>query len=255
MKRKLPVSVCMLVKNEEKNLYKSLPPLGPFAEILVYDSGSTDKSSMICEIFGAKVIQGPWLGFSKTRKKLFESASQPWIFWLDADEVVPPALLAEISTLFQEEINVAAFNINRMIIMLGKPIRHGNWFPDWNVRLFHSKHWSISSDNVHEKVLINGTIYSLKNILEHHSFSSKRDYFKRISIYEKLWVSDKCKSRRRVLPFEGFLRACWRFFRGYILRRGFLDGKMGIWIAYGNFFEVYNKYLLLDKNLKKTPRF
>ena len=95
---KLPISVCILVKNEEDHLFNSLSPLSIFEEVLVYDSGSTDKSLEICEQFGAKVISGEWLGFSESRKKLFAEASQPWIFWLDADEVMTTELASELNS-------------------------------------------------------------------------------------------------------------------------------------------------------------
>ncbi|HCY58844.1 MAG TPA: glycosyltransferase family 2 protein, partial [Opitutae bacterium] len=95
-KLKLPISVCILVKNEEDHLINSLSPLSIFEEVLVYDSGSKDKSVEICEQFGAKIISGQWVGFSESRKILFSEATQPWIFWLDADEVVTSELASEL---------------------------------------------------------------------------------------------------------------------------------------------------------------
>ena len=136
--QKLPISVCMLVKNEADRLVKSLPPLSIFEEVLVYDSGSTDESIDICKKYHAKVIQGEWLGFPGTRKKLFTQASQPWIFWLDADEAVTAELSKELSAINLESSDCEGFEINRKVFFENKWINHGEWFPDWNIRIFRS---------------------------------------------------------------------------------------------------------------------
>ena len=85
---KLPVTACLLVKNEADRLARVLPALNLFKEVLVFDSGSEDDSVRMCRDAGARVEEVPWEGFGATRRKLFSAASSPWIFWIDADEVL-----------------------------------------------------------------------------------------------------------------------------------------------------------------------
>ena len=153
--KSLPISVCILTLNEEENLVRTLPPLKRFAEVLVFDSGSTDRSVQMCREAGAVIHEVPWEGFGTTRRKLFEAASQPWILWLDADEVITDELLDEISQLFANgEPGKKAYSINRMVYFEGKWIRHGEWFPDWVMRLFPADCWEMIELDVHESVKV-----------------------------------------------------------------------------------------------------
>jgi glycosyltransferase involved in cell wall biosynthesis len=240
--QKLPISVCMLVKNEEDRLTKSLPPLSIFEEVLVYDSGSTDESIEICKKYHAKVIQGEWLGFPETRKILFAQASQPWIFWLDADEVVTADLSKELLAINFESPNCEGFEVNRKVFFENKWINHGEWFPDWNIRIFRSDSWKMESQDVHEGIIIKRTLKRLNGLLEHHSYRDWEDRNSRIEKYAELWA--QMKLHKGVITFmgEGTLRAIWRFFRNYIIKLGFLDGILGLKISISIAKEVNLKY-------------
>lgn len=243
---KLPISVCMLVKDEEDRLVKSLPPLAIFKEVLIYDSGSTDGSIELCKKHDAQIIHGSWHGFAETRKKLFSQANQPWIFWLDADEVITPELLEELKSTFATDVKVSGFQINRMVFFEGKWIRHGDWFPDWNLRLFKAYSWQIENREVHESVKVNGSSSRLDGLLEHHSYRNWQDRNLRMEKYSRLWADMKFREGRAVNPFEAWLRAIWRFLRAYFLKFGFLDGATGFRIAVSNGCEVYQKYKMLS---------
>lgn len=244
---KLPISVSILVKNEESNLINSLPALSIFKEVLVYDSGSTDKSLEICEQFGAKVISGEWLGFSESRKKVFSEASQPWIFWLDADEVLTSELASELKSVFSSEIKCQGFEINRMVFFLGKKIRHGEWFPDWNLRIFRADSWRMDDRDVHESVNLRGSSVRLSGLLEHYSYQDWNDRAQRMEHYSNLWAQMKQEQGSKTFSGEGSIRALWRFFRAYILKFGFLDGLIGFKIAISVASEVALKYKKLHQ--------
>ena len=246
-KQKLPISVCILVKNEEDHLFNSLPPLFIFEEVLVYDSGSTDKSLEICEQFGAKVISGEWLGFSESRKKLFAEASQPWTFWLDADEVLTTELASELNTIFSNEIKCQGFEINRLVCFYGSWIRHGEWFPDWNLRIFRSDSWRMDDRDVHESINLHGSSIRLKGLLEHYSYQDWNDRIQRVEHYSNLWAKMKKEQGVKTFAGEGAIRAVWRFFRAYILKWGILDGLIGFKIAISVASEVAIKYKKLHQ--------
>jgi len=240
--QKLPISVCMLVKNEADRLVKSLPPLSIFEEILVYDSGSTDESIDICKKHHANVIQGEWLGFAETRKILFAQASQPWIFWLDADEVVTAELSKELRSINFESPHCQGFALNRKVLFENKWVNHGEWFPDWNIRIFRSDSWKMESRDVHEGIILKGTSERLNGLLEHHSYRDWNDRNSRIKKYAELWAQMKSQQGVSTFAGEGILRAIWRFFRNYIIKLGFLDGVIGFKISISIAKEVNLKY-------------
>jgi glycosyltransferase involved in cell wall biosynthesis len=245
--QKLPISVCMLVKNEEDRLTKSLPPLSIFKEVLIYDSGSTDESINLCKKYHARVIQGEWLGFSETRKKLFFQASQPWIFWLDADEVVTPDLAKElIATNFASSV-YAGYELNRKVFFENKWVNHGEWFPDWNIRIFRSDSWEIENLAVHESINLKGSPRKLKGMLGHYSYRDWNDRDSRMKRYAELWAQMKSKQGVSTFAGEGILRAIWRFFRNYIIKFGFLDGILGFKISISIAKEVNLKYKKLHQ--------
>ncbi len=245
--QKIPISVCILVKNEGDRLIKSLPPLSIFEEVLIYDSCSTDDSINICKEYNAKVIQGEWLGFSETRKKLFTQASQSWIFWLDADEVVTAELSKELRAINFESSACEGFEINRKVFFENQWVLHGEWFPDWNLRIFRSNCWEMERRDVHENIIIKGTTKRLKGLLEHHSYRNWNDRNLRIEKYSELWAQMKLKEGVKTFMFEGDLRAIWRFFRNYIIKLGFLDGILGLKVSISIAKEVNLKYKRLHQ--------
>lgn len=244
MQDRLPISVCILTLDEEENLRRTLPPLeNHFAEIVVFDSGSTDQTIPLCEKAGATVHSVPWEGFGTTRRKLFEAASQPWILWLDADEVLTPELIGEIRKLFHTDPGKKAFWINRMVFMEGKWIRHGEWFPDWVLRLFPSDRWEMIELDVHESVKVDCPSERLDGLIEHHSFRDWEDLEKRSEKYARLWASQRFQTGKvppSHITIE--LRSWMRFIKGYLVKGGFLDGKHGLRIAHSRAREVRNKY-------------
>jgi glycosyltransferase involved in cell wall biosynthesis len=247
----LPVSVCLLVLNEEDRLERTLAPLGAFYETIVLDSGSTDRSIEICKAHGARVYQEKWQGFGKMRQKLFSLGSQPWIFWLDADEVVRDELVTELRDLFSRPILFDAFMINRMVYFEDRWIRHGDWFPDWTTRLFKANSWSMEPREVHESIRINGSVGRLKGFLEHHTYRNWDDQRRRSQRYATLWANQMA-NRGDPLPLgTPRVRGCWRFFKGYVLKRGFLDGLLGLRIAFANARETVLKHELLRAALQE----
>tara|TARA_Y100001934_G_C12339631_1_gene769481 strand:+ start:641 stop:1393 length:753 start_codon:yes stop_codon:yes gene_type:complete len=244
---KLPVTACILVKNEADRLPRILPSLDIFEEILVFDSGSEDQSVQMCLDAGARVEEVQWEGFGATRKKLFSAASSPWIFWIDADEVVTADLARELMDLFAgSEPEKRGYEVNRIVRFDGRWIRHGEWFPDWNLRLFRADSWSMEELAVHERVdLQGGKPDRLDGLLEHHTYRSWDDLRARSERYAALWAEQQSAAGRRPFFLEGVMRACWKLFRAFVLRGGFMDGILGFKIAFANAFEVYLKYQLL----------
>jgi glycosyltransferase involved in cell wall biosynthesis len=237
----LPISVCLIVLNEMDRLEACLKPLrGKFAEILIYDSGSTDGT---VEYLRAQesitLIEGPWLGFSATRRAVWACAKAPWILWLDADEVLSAETLADLSRV-GTEAGVGGYRLNRQIIFEGQRVRHGDWFPDWSLRVFPTDGWTLPERLVHESVEVAGEVRALRGVVDHHSFRNWADLERRSARYTELWAAQAAADKKR--PGSPIFRAAWKFIRGYILKSGWLDGALGLRIALHNAREVFNKY-------------
>ena len=245
---KLPISVCILVKNEAERLPRCLGGLHSFAEVLVLDTGSTDQSVAIAKKYGAKVESSPWLGFTKNRRQLFSKATQSWILWLDADEVITEGLLGSIAKFIQNvPASIGGAKINRMVYFENKWVRHGHWFPNWNGRLFRANSWEMQDRDVHESIsLKQGEWVQIDGLLEHYSFRNWEDFRRRSEKYAKLWAEQKRKEGKKGGIIKGLLHASWSFFRGYVMRKGFLDGWMGLRIAWSVSGEVMLKYKILQ---------
>ena len=258
----LPISVCLVVKNEAERIEKSLTPfIGRVEEIIAYDNGSTDRTIEILKKLGVTVIQGPWLGFSETRRLVWNMAKQEWILWLDADEIFPeetisalekylvpppaPARTGDVNRGLRpqtpEDKNIpAGFRICRQVIFQGDTIRHGDWYPDWVLRVFRRDAYTMADRLVHESVEVPGRVIDLPGIVEHHSFRNWADLEARSFKYAELWATQGVLDKKR--PASPVLRAAWKFFRGYVIKSGWMDGALGYKIALHNAREVYHKY-------------
>lgn len=242
----LPISVCILCKNEADRLERCFAGLHAFSEIIVADTGSTDDSLEICRKHDVNLVEDEWVNFSVNRRQLFERASQPWILWLDADEIVNQALVDELYNLFATNLDpISGIQINRMVYFEGRWVKHGAWFPDWCMRIFRSDSWTMSETSVHEALEIDGSIVKLETCLEHYSFRDWTDLKQRSLFYESLWLKDKVDAHKKVSRSSAYTHAFFVFIKDYILKHGFLDGRLGLKIALHRSHEVWRKYHLL----------
>ena len=243
----LPISVCIIAGNEAARIRRTLDSVaGWVAEIIVVtDDKVTDGTDKIAGACGAKVFCQPWKDHAAHRNFASEQATQPWLLGLDADEVVSPKLRVEIiSALTQSKANTlpAAYSFPRCTFFCGRWIRHGDWYPDRKVRLWQrgQAHWG--GGHLHEKLIVNGRIESLRGDLMHYSMDSL-DHFTRKSItVSNLFVRQKLERGQPASSLEMWVRPWWRFVRGYFLRLGFLDGWQGYAIARMVAFETFLRY-------------
>lgn len=241
---KLPISVCTLCLNEADRIPSCLAFADEFEEWIVLDTGSTDGSQEIAGNYNVDIRSAEWKGFSETRVRHFQLASQPWILWIDADEFMTREFIDELRELFSEgtDLSHAAFEVNRLMRFEGKWIRHGDWFPDRVTRLFRSDSWSMLARSVHESLIIDGTIGRLDSTLPHYSYRNPKDRERRVERYAELWVEQQSEAGKKSYFFSASSRALWKLIRGLLLKRGFLDGRIGFWIAWSNASEVFLKY-------------
>ncbi len=260
---KIPVSVLIPAKNEQSNLPACLESLSRADEVFVVDSQSSDRSVEICENFGAKVVQFHFNGYWPKKKNWsLENLkfSHQWVLIVDCDERITPQLWDEIALAIQNP-DYNGYYLNRRVYFLDQWIRHGGKYPDWNLRLFkHTKgrYENLSTEEipntgdneVHEHVILQGSVGYLNNDMEHRDFRDIYHWLERHNRYSN-WEArvylnmltgtddsgtiganlfgDAVQRKRFLkkvwvwLPFKPTLR----FILFYIIRLGFLDGRAG----------------------------
>ncbi len=225
-----PVSVAIVTKNEEDNIEDALQSVADANEIIVVDSFSTDNTVEICKKYTDKVYQHEWQGFALQKQTAVDYAKGQWVMILDADERVSPELKAEI-VLKIADGNHNGFYVPRENYFLGRWIRHSGWWPDNTLRLFRKDRGRLEPREVHEKVVVEGTIGKLANPLKHYTYKSISDYVERMQRYSTLAAREIRKKSGRAGVLSLTLRPSATFFKMYLLKRGFLDGMHGFVLA------------------------
>lgn len=226
MKRE-PVSAVVITLNEERLLDKCLASVAFCDEIVVVDSGSTDRTLEIAERHGARVIHQDWLGYGPQKQFAVEQASHDWVLCIDADEWVSDELRQSIESFLAAPKAVAA-RFPRCNRFLGRWLRHGEGYPDWSLRLFDRRRGRWSSDAVHEKVVTEGAIARLKGDLMHESQDTLYEYLEKQNRYTSLQAEAMYREGKEAGPGKLLLSPLVRFVRFYFLRGGFLDGMPGL---------------------------
>ena len=227
------LSVAIITKNEEVNLARTLESVSWANEVVVVDSGSTDRTVDIASAFGAKVICEEWHGFGKQKNLAIEHCASEWILSLDADEEVSEALAQEITHLLEETPPMDAYFVPRRNLFLGRWIRHGGYYPDPKLRLFRKGATCFEERAVHETLQYSGPTQTLRGHLVHHAYPTLENYIEHMNRYSTLGaeqVASKSQTSRSWPAFfwNVLLNPAATFFYNYVLRLGFLDGREGL---------------------------
>lgn len=228
------------------------------AEIVVALNDTTDESETIARAAGAGVHRLPWRGFRDTKNAALALATQDWVLSLDADEEVSPALRVAIADFFQraDREGFAGARFPRKVWFIDRWITHGDWYPDLSCRLFHRRRASWGGDEfVHEKIdCAGGKVTTLRGDLHHYSFPTLASHVAKINPFADLFVRQQQGRGARFSIFHALFRPKWRFFRAYVLRRGFLDGYPGFYIAWATAFGSFVRYSrLYEAENKREP--
>lgn len=240
------LSVILITKNEAANIRDCLQSVMWVDEIIVVDSGSTDGTPDIAKGMGAQVYVHDWPGFGPQKNRALDYASKDWVFSIDADERVTPALRAEIEQAMNEGKSDGYF-CPRLSQFCGTFIHHSGWYPDYVLRLFKREHGRFSNSLVHERVQLQGSSSKLKAPLLHYSYLTIRDVERKIEHYSDAAAQQMFKAGMRTSRLRALLSAGWAFIRTYCVRLGVLDGKAGVQIALMNLRTTYLKYRKLAK--------
>jgi glycosyltransferase involved in cell wall biosynthesis len=242
----MKLSVIVITKNEEAVIGRCLESVQWADEIIVVDSGSTDRTLDIARQLGALVhVTADWPGPGPQRNRAISHATLDWVLALDADEWVSAALRDEIRSVIANPGRHAAYRIPRLSSFCGRYMRHGGWWPDYVTRLFRRGSARYSDALVHDHLLCEGSVGKLRQHLMHEAFSNLEEVLEKMNAYSTPGAIMLHQAHRRGSLGVAIGHGLWTFFRTYVLRAGFLDGRHGFMLAVSNTEGTYYKYLKL----------
>ncbi|MFQ5662578.1 MAG: glycosyltransferase family 2 protein [Terriglobia bacterium] len=253
------LSVTLITRDEEKNLPRLLASLGDLPdEIVLVDSGSTDRTCAIARQHGARVIERPWTDFSDQKNFAAAQAKHQWILNLDADEELSPALQAELQRWKGEPAAAVAYALPRKARYLGGWILHSGWYPDPKLRLYRGDQARFVG-RLHESLVTRGPVGRFQGELYHYTVNTLSEHLNRINRYTTLAAAELFASGRRrwVLPL--LLVPPWTLLRTFFFQQGFRDGYRGWLIAQMAACYTFLKYaklgvLVRGGSLTSEPR-
>lgn len=252
MSERLPISLIVITLNEEKNLGRCLRAADFCAEMIVVDSGSSDRTLEIAAEYQARVFHRPWTGYGDQKNFGAAQSSHDWVLCIDADEVISPELRAAIVAAFRAPPHVDAFDINRHSYYAGTLINHGGWYPQWRTFLYRKDKAYWGGAEPHTVVHFTGERKSrLAGDLYHYTYDSIRQHIQKNVAAAHAAAAAMAAQNRRAKPGDFLARTPWAFLRGYIFQRGFLDGFYGLIIAVSGAYYTFAKYAMLAEMNRK----
>ena len=248
------LSAVLITRNAAGRLDACLSSLSFCDEIVVVDSGSSDRTCEVAQRFNARVVTRDWMGFGRQKQFAVDQASHDWVLCVDADECVSPQLATSITQALRKPAT-SIFRMPRRNRFLGRWLRHGEGYPDWSLRLFDRRSARWSDDTVHEKVLYAVTPGTLDGDLLHESADDLRDYLEKQNRYTTLAAQQLFERGHSVNALRLIASPLVRFLKFYIFRLGFLDGMPGLAhtvIGCMNSFMKYAKLAELNRMRKTT---
>ena len=254
----LPISVCMVSSAEAHRIGRALASISGWTSetIVVLNQEVADGTEEVARKHGAKVFREPWKGYIAQKNSAADKTTQPWLFNLDADEVVSAELREEIQSVFSDggkAERFAAYSFPRLSWYCGRWIRHGDWYPDRQTRIWRrgKAHWG--GIDPHARLLVDGEIGNLRGDLEHYSTDSINRRLEKIIPFSNEFVAQHGKNCHTPGPFDLAVRPLWRFLRAYCVKLGFLDGWQGFYIASHTAFSTLVRYAKVrEANLSAT---
>lgn len=239
------LSVTIITLNEAANIEACLASVAWADDVLVVDSGSTDGTADLARAKGARVIAREWPGYAEQKNFAAGAAAHEWILSVDADERVTAELRQEIQARLTAEPQEAGFRVPRVTWHLGRWIRTTDWYPDYQLRLYHRDRATWTARPVHESVAATGSVGQLKSDLQHFAYRDLSHHFATMDRYTTLAAEDMRAQGRRAGIFDLTMHPWAAFMRNYVLRRGFMDGTAGFVVSTMNAYYVFLKFAKL----------
>jgi len=245
----MEVSLVIVALNEEHNLERCVRSV-PFAdEVLVVDSGSTDATVDLAESLGCRVLGHEFQGYSRQKQWALERAGCDWVLFLDADEFLDEGMAGSIKRLLSSGPRHAGYTLPFKMLYMGRLMRFGPWLGERHLRLFKKKCAEYPDTPVHEGILLtSGTVGRLDGgYVVHESYKNIGIQVDKMREYAALWAIEARKAGTKPSIPNLLFRPLWRFFAGYVLKGGFLEGVPGLTASVMTSFYVFLKWLMLTE--------
>ncbi len=244
---RLPLTALVTTRDEEETIGPCLASVADLAEeLLVVDSGSTDRTLEIVRRYGARILEHPYESPARQKNWAIPQAGHPWVLILDADEQVSPPLATEIRSLYRNGGPTAnGYWIPRENRFLGRVMKHGGWGTDRVIRLISRERARYDDRLVHEEIDLPGPLPALASPLLHDTFRSFPQFVPKAWRWAEAGGREAFRRGRRASAWTVFSRPIVRFVRAYVVKGGFLDGSAGLVLALFTAMTVYMKYARL----------
>lgn len=243
------LSVGIITFNEEKRLERTLESVKSFAdEVIIVDSGSTDKTHEIAQKFSANFFVESWKGYGLQKNSVIDKCKEDWILLIDADEVISPELKNKIIEIVNQSKD-DVYEVNFTSVCFGKKIKHGGWSGSYRIRLFKNGIGKYNDNVVHEAFITEGKTAKLKEEIYHYSYEDLADYLSKFNRYTSEGAREYFKRGKKSNIFWLVINPIFKFIRMYIFRLGFLDGIEGLLLAIlSSNYTMVKYYKLLEMN-------
>jgi glycosyltransferase involved in cell wall biosynthesis len=237
------ISVCIISFNEEDRIEDCLKSVASVAdEIVVVDSGSSDRTREIAARYAYTLIEQPFLGYVEQKNFAVDHAANDWILSLDCDERVTPELARSILAVKDRLADCSAWSFNRKNYYLYRWLDHA-WYPELRVRLFDRRVCRWGGGKLHEHVVVSsGTTGHLQGDLHHYSYHSLSDHLAKLNTFTDIAAAELLKQGRTIFPGTVVIHSFWGFFRSYFVKRACLDGFAGLTVAVSTALYEFCKY-------------
>ena len=246
------LTVVIVAKNEARNIAECVASASFADEVVVLDSGSTDRTAALAAAAGAQVVQTDWPGYGPQVARGFSIARSAWVLSLDADERIGDALRAEVLEAIRSP-SFDGYRIPRLSEFCGRFIGHSGWRPDHTLRLGRRQLAGFTGHFLHAHMTVDGRIGALKNDLVHFSYPDIHDVLEKLDRYSSGNARDMLAAGKKASVGKAVMHGVFAFLRTYVVRLGFLDGGHGLMLAVYNAEYTYYKYIKL-MFLQSPPR-
>lgn len=239
------VSAIIITKNAGTMIRRCIDSVAWADETIVVDSGSTDDTAEICCEMGVNFsVTSDFPGFGPQKNRALDLATGDWVVSIDADEWITPELRDEMRAAMAKPA-AAAYAVPRRSSFCGRYMKHSGWWPDHVIRLFRRDAARFSDDRAHERLLVEGTTRKLKQPLMHEAISNMDQMLGKMNLYSTASARMLHERGRQASLATAVFHGGWAFFRTYVLRLGFLDGREGFILAVANAEGSYYRYVKL----------
>ena len=244
------ISAVIITYNEARNIGRCLESLRDVADdIVVLDSFSTDATAEICHSFGVRFEQHVFDGHIEQKNRALGLARFPFVLSLDADEALSDTLRQSVLQVKKAAEIADAYTMNRLTNYCGQWIHHSGWYPDRKLRLWDSRHGQWGGTNPHDKFELqaNSSTAQLKGNLLHYSFHSIEQHIEQINKFSSIAAQQLYLKGKRANAYHLLIKPCFKFFKSYVLRLGFLDGYYGYVACRNSAHGIFLRYAKLKK--------